>query len=246
MLSVQPFAIGAGGGGGQPAAVAAHHFVDQERAWGSRRLVHDILEEDRPLFGGRQRAERLADRHDVIIHRLRHADDGQRVAVVLQVAGEVGGGGGGVVAADRVEDRDLVAFELLRRHLQRVLTLLDETALHGVGDIGELYPAVPDRRAAVLVEYPRSGARFPGDRDGFAQQQAAIAAEIADHLDVRRLLRIALDQLGDGRGEAGGKATGGQHGDFVLGHRRSGLPRQSAQILGSDAEIKQTAHILRH
>ncbi len=235
---VQPLAIGAGGRGGQPAAVPPHDLVDQQRARARGRLVDDVLEEDRALLGGGERAERLAHRNDVVVDRLRHADDGQRITVVPEIAREVGGGGRRVVAADRVEDGDLVPRQLVGGDLQRMLAFLDEAALHGVGDVGELHAAVPDRRAAVLVEGACPGARLLRDLDRLAHEKPAVAAEIADDLDLRGELRVAQDQLGHRRGEAGGEAAGGQHGDFVLGHRRSGLPRQSAQILGSDAEIK--------
>ena len=105
--------IGARGRGGEPAAVPPHHLVDQKRARARGRLVDDVLEKDRALFGGGHRAHRLADRHDVVVDRFRQPDDGQRVAVVAEIFREVGGGGDGVVAADRVEDGDAVGGELL-------------------------------------------------------------------------------------------------------------------------------------
>ena len=75
-------------------------------------------------------------------------DDGQLVAVGVQVGREVGGGAVGVVAADRVQDVDAVAGELLGRDVQGVLALLDQAALDAVLDVGELDPAVADRAAA--------------------------------------------------------------------------------------------------
>ena len=86
-----------------------------QRARAGGRLVDDVLEEDRALLGGGQRAERLADRHDVVVDGLRQADDGQLVAVVGEIFREVGGGGGSVVAADRMEDGDAVALSAARR-----------------------------------------------------------------------------------------------------------------------------------
>ncbi len=211
-------------------------------------LVDDVLEEDRALFRRGHRAERLADRDDVVVDGLGQADDGQAVAVLLQVGGEVGGGGGGVVAADRVEDGDPVIAQSPRGDGERVLALLDEAALHRVGDVGKLDAAVADGRAAMPVEDRGMRARLLVERDALALQKPAIAADIADDLHLRRHLRVALDQRRDRGGEAGGEAPGGQHGDFVLRHfrfrriaARLAQIMWPAQIIGSDAEIKPAA-----
>ena len=106
----------------------------------------------RACSAARPRAERLLDRHDVVVDRLRQADHGEVVVVAREVRGEVGGGRVGVVAADGVQHVDAVLDELLRRDLQRVLALLDQAALDAVRDVGELDAAVADRAAAELVQ----------------------------------------------------------------------------------------------
>ena len=63
-----------------------------------------------------------------------------------------------------------------------ILALLDEAALHAVGDIGELDAAVADRRAAMRMQDIGSGADCRRDGERFALQEARIAVEIADHL----------------------------------------------------------------
>ena len=183
-------------------------------------FVDDVLEEDGALLGGGQRAERLADRNDVVVDRLRQADDGQVVAVVAEIGGKVGRRGVGVVAADGVEDGDAVLGELLGRDLRagfspsltrprftQSATLVSLTRLL---PIGEPPCAVQDMRAGralsavTAIESPSS--------------RPVIAAEIADELDLGRDVGVALDQRGHRRGKAGRKPTGGQHCDFVLRH----------------------------
>ena len=84
-------------------------------------LGDDVAGVERALLGGGPRAERLPDRHDVIVDGLREADHRQLIAVAAQVCREVGSGAVGVVAADRVQDIDAVAAQLLRSDMQRVL-----------------------------------------------------------------------------------------------------------------------------
>ena len=152
---LQALAVGPGGGGGQPAAVAAHDLVDQQHARAGALLVDDVLVEHGALLGRRPGAQRLADRDHVVVDRLRQADHGELVAVLGEVGGEGGRHRVGVVAADGVEDRDAVAGQLLGRDLERVLPLLDQAALHAVGDVGQLDAAVAERRAAVPVQDAR-------------------------------------------------------------------------------------------
>ena len=52
--------------------------------------------------------------------------------------------------------------ELLGGDLERVLALLDQAALHAVGDVGELDAAVADGAAAVAVQHWRALARTSG------------------------------------------------------------------------------------
>jgi hypothetical protein len=91
----------------------------------------------------------------------------------LQVGREVGGGRVRVVAADRVQDVDAVAGQLLGGDLERVLPLRDEPALDGVLDVRELDPAVAERAAAEAVQQVRLGPDVGGDRRGAAAEQPA-------------------------------------------------------------------------
>jgi hypothetical protein len=88
-------------------------------------------------FRGRPGAERLADRHDVVVDRFRQADDGQVVAVGPEIGGKIGGRGVRIVAADRVKNGDAIGGETLGCDAQRVFTFLDQAALDAVGGIGE-------------------------------------------------------------------------------------------------------------
>ena len=129
-------------------------------------LGDDVAGEQGALLGGGPRAERLPDRHDVVVDGLGQPDDRQLVAVAAQVGREVGGGAVGVVAADRVQDVDPVAAQLLGGHVQRVLPGLDEAALDAVLDVGELDPAVADRAAPERVQPSGDRPHLGGHLDG--------------------------------------------------------------------------------
>ena len=84
-------------------------------------LGDDVAGVKRALLGGGPGAERLLDRDHVIVDGLRQPDDGQLIAVAAQIGRQIGGGAVGVVAADRMEDVDPVAAELLGGDVERVL-----------------------------------------------------------------------------------------------------------------------------
>ena len=113
--SLDPLVVRERGGRGEPAAVAAHHLVDDEHPRVRRMLGDDVAGVEGALLGGGPRAERLPDRHHVIVDGLGEPDDRERIAVAAQVGREVGGGAVGVVAADRVQDVDTVAASAARR-----------------------------------------------------------------------------------------------------------------------------------
>ena len=140
------------------------------------------------------------------------------IAVAAQVGREVGGGAVGVVAADRVQDVDTVAAQLLGGHVQRVLPGLDEAALDAVVDVGELDPAVADRAAPERVQPSGGRPHLVGHLHGIAGEQAGVAVAVGDDPHVRRDLGVPLDQAADGGGEAGREAACGEHGNGD-GHR---------------------------
>ena len=105
---------------------AAHDLVHDQHARAGAVLADDVRGEPGGLLGGGPRAQRLLDGHHVVVDRLGQADDGQVVAVLVQVGGEVRGGRVRVVATDGVQHVDAVGLELLGRDLQRVLALLDQ------------------------------------------------------------------------------------------------------------------------
>ena len=103
----------------------------------------------------------------------------------------------GVVAANGVKDVNAVLYELVGRDLERILALLDETALDAVLDVRELHTAVADRGAAVLRQHKGVLAHLGRDRDRLALEEPHIAVDVADHLDVRRFLGVFVDQVTD-------------------------------------------------
>src|SRR5688500_7973869 len=122
------FFVSSGSGGGEPAAVAPHHFVDDEHARIRAVFGDDVAEIARTLLGGGPGAEGLADGIDVVVDRLRKTDDSEAVVVLREKCGEIGGGGVGVVSADGVENVDAVFHELVGGDLLRVLAFFHETA----------------------------------------------------------------------------------------------------------------------
>src|SRR5436305_1451244 len=82
----------------------------------------------------------------------------------------------------------------------------DQPALDGVRDVRELDPAVAQRAPADLVQQVGALAERGGDLDGSSGQQAGVAVEIPDDLDLRRERGVALDQATDGGRQARGQA----------------------------------------
>jgi len=214
----QTFTINLGGVGGQPAAVAAHHFVDDQHARVGAVLGDHVFKIFSALFGGRPGAKALADREDVVVDGFRQTDHDQAVVIFGEEGREVGRGGIGVVAADGVKYVDAVLDELVGRDFQRVLSRLNEAALFTVLDVGQLDAAVADRAAAVLVENGRIFADLIGDGDGLALQQAFVAADIGDDFGLGGNFGVALDQASNSGGEARGQSAGGEQGNFFNGH----------------------------
>jgi len=213
-------AVASGGRRRQPAAVASHHFVDDEHPRIGPKLGDNIPEIARALLRGRPGAERLADRIDVVVDRLWKSDDGKAVVVFREKGGQFGGGRVRVVSANRVEHVDAVLDEAVGGHLLGILPLLHQAALQAVLQIGEFHAAVADRAASVTVEDGRLGAHLRGDPVAVPEQQPLVAAAIGDDLYFGGDFRIALDQAPDRGAEAGGEAAGGQQGDFL---RLSGM-----------------------
>ena len=128
--------------------------MDEQHAGAGALLIDDIFKEDGALLRRRQRAEGLVDRHHVIVDGLGQAHDGELVVVLGEIGGEIGRRGVGVIAADGVEDGDAIAHQLFGRHLQRVLAFLHQAALDAILHVGELHPAVAQRRAAMAAAAP--------------------------------------------------------------------------------------------
>ena len=213
LLGLQQLVVAAGGLGGEVAAVAAHALVDDEHARVGAVLADDVEGEAGALLGGGPGAQGLADRDDVVVDGLGQADDGELVVVLVEVGGQVRGGGVGVVAADGVQDVDAVLAQLLGGELQGVDALGDQAALDEVLGVGELDAGVADRGAAEVAQDARVLAALLVDDDVVAGEQAVVAVLVGDDLDVGGDLGVALDEVADGGGQAGGEAARGEQGD---------------------------------
>ncbi len=135
----------------EPTTVAAHHFVHDKHAWAGIVLRHHVFEIVSPVLSRGVRAERLLDRVNVIVDRLRQADHAQSVVVLGQVSREIRSSRVGVVATDSVQHVHAVLHELVRSHLLWIFAFLHQTALHAILYIGELYAAVANRAATEEV-----------------------------------------------------------------------------------------------
>jgi hypothetical protein len=72
----------------------------------------------------------------------------------------------------------------------------------------------------VLEEDVRRRAFRRADLQAVAQQQALVAAPVAEQLDLGRDFRLTLDQPADRGIEAGGETARGEDGDFLGTHGR--------------------------
>jgi len=122
----------------------------------------------RALLRGGPRAERLADREDIVVDRLRQTDYAHLVALLGQEGREVGGRHVSVVATDGVQHLYLILDQLVRRDALRVLPIFDKASLDAVLQVGQLDARVANRRAAVArtsgvtrTELPRSRPWYP-------------------------------------------------------------------------------------
>ena len=113
---------GQSGRSGQPAGMSAHHFVDEDLGGGvghrrdvERRFGH----RHRGVFRCGTEAGTAVGQHEVVVHRLRHADAGQRVTAGLGQAREFQRRIGRIVAAVVEEPAHVVGAE----HVDQALVL---------------------------------------------------------------------------------------------------------------------------
>ena len=132
--------------------MTAHHLVNNEMPPTGRVFVGNVFKENRALFSCRPGPQGLHDRKDIVIYRLGQSHHGQLVAVIVQISGQISGSGIGVVTANGMKDVDAILLKLLRRHLERFLAGLHQTALLTVLHVGKFHPAVPNRTAPKPVK----------------------------------------------------------------------------------------------
>ena len=94
--------------------------------------------------------------------------------------------------------------QLLGRELKGVDALGHQAALDEVLGVGELDAGVADRGAAEVAQDARVLAALLVDDDVVAGEQAVVAVLVGDDLDVGGDLGVALDEVADGGGQAGG------------------------------------------
>ena len=89
---------------GDESGVAAHEFDESDAARHAARLGVRAIEHARGLLDGGEESEGARDEADVVVDRLRHADDGERVAAAARFLVESVGTALRAVAADGEED----------------------------------------------------------------------------------------------------------------------------------------------
>ena len=80
----------------------------------------------------------------------------------------------------------------------RVLTGLNQAAFLAILDVGELDPAVADTGAAKLLQKSCISTNFRSNGVIIAEQEAFVAATIADYFYVRCDFRVTFDKAADG------------------------------------------------
>ena len=171
--------------------------MDDERTGRGAALLDDVPEILCALFGGRVGSKGLLDRIDIVIDGLRKADHDKLVVVLREIGREVGGRRVGIVSADRVKHVNTILDELIRSDLERILALLDKTALDAILHVRELHAAVADRAAAMLRELESVLADLGGDRNGLSLEKPHVTIKVSNQFNVRSLLRIFVDQEAD-------------------------------------------------
>ena len=158
---LDPLVVRERGGRGQPAAVPAHHLVDDQHPRVGRMLGDDVAGEQGALLGGGPRAERLLDRHDVVVDGLGQADHRQLDSRCC--AGRPRGRRRCRWCRRRrwCAGRRRRRGSAARRRPAAGPARADEAALDAILDVGELDPAVADRGAAERVQPMR---RSPAPR----------------------------------------------------------------------------------
>ena len=213
VILVEALMIIVGGAGREPAAVATHDLVDDELARTRGVFVRDVAEEACALVSGGPGPESLFDRVDVVVDRLRETDDGELVAVLVKVVGEISGRSVGIVSADGVEDVDLVRLKALSCDLERDFPRLHKATLGAVVYVGEFDPAVPDGAAAEVVENGCIITNLLREMIGIPEKETLIPVQVTHQISIGREGVVLFDQASNGSGKTWGDPPGGQKGN---------------------------------
>ena len=150
---------------GDEARVAAHEFHEPDAAGHAARFGVRAIEHARGFFDGAEESERARDEANVVVDRLRHADDGERVAAPARFLVEIVRAALRAIAADGEED---------------VYAARDEI-IHGPADVHRSARRAEDRAALLMNaidELRRDLHRFRAAR----RIESAVAAAKAEHL----------------------------------------------------------------
>ena len=187
---------GHGGVGGDEAGVAAHELDEADAVAAALGLHVGGLDDGFRRRHGRLEAEGAAHEVEVVVDRLRDADDADRELAPLAFLRDVARRAEGAVAADAEEEVDVHAHEGLD-DLARVLLAArgaENGAAEGV-----------DRVDGVGVEQERGEVLF-------GNEALVAVADAVDRLDAvveREDLDDALDDVVQARAEAAGREDGG-------------------------------------
>jgi hypothetical protein len=175
------------GARGDPAGAPAHDLDDRDQVALAHRLVvaRDLADGHREVLDHAAVARAVVRAGEVVVDRLRDADDAQLIALLLRQLGDLVGRVLGVVAADVEEIADVVGLEDLDDALEVLLLL-------------ELVAARAERRARRVAERPDLLLRLGRQVHHVLLEDAEDAVQAAvDLLD-----RLMVERLGHDAGQA--------------------------------------------
>jgi hypothetical protein len=105
-----------------------------------RTLIDNIGKKESALFGSGLRSKGLLNGIDVIVNGLGHANDHNFALMLLeQIVRKHGRLSIGIVAANGMQDVDLIFQELLGSDFERRAAFFHVATANAVGSVGELY-----------------------------------------------------------------------------------------------------------
>ena len=159
--------------GGDEPRVAAHEFHEPDPARHAARLGVRAIEHARRFLDGAEKSERARDEADVVVDRLRHADDRERVAAFARFLEKIVPAALRAIAADGEEDVHAARDEVFHRapYVHRPARRAENRAALLMNAIDELRRDLHRLDAARRIEPAVTAAKAEHLRDAVAVVQ---------------------------------------------------------------------------